>query len=77
MLRAMSITDESLLNRARDHAFDFLRTLPERHVGARATRAELLSALRVPLSRIGLLDVRPDPRILVSLTTRLLPWTRR
>lgn len=53
MLRAMSITDESLLNRARDHAFDFLRELPERHVGARATRAELLSALRVPLSRDG------------------------
>jgi glutamate/tyrosine decarboxylase-like PLP-dependent enzyme len=49
----MSITDESLLNRARDHAFDFLRALPERHVGARATRAELLSALRVPLSRDG------------------------
>src|SRR5688500_8856835 len=53
MLRAMSITDESLLNRARDHAFEFLRALPERHVGARASREELLAALRVPLRREG------------------------
>ena len=53
MLRGMSITDESLLTRARDHALEFLRALPERHVGARATREELLSALRVPLARDG------------------------
>ena len=53
MVRRMNIADEGLLNRARDHAFDFLRALPERHVGARASREELLSALRVPLTRDG------------------------
>jgi hemolysin activation/secretion protein len=40
-------------------------------------RLRLDVALAVPLSRIGLLNERPDPRILVSLTTRLLPWRRR
>ncbi|HUP63202.1 MAG TPA: pyridoxal-dependent decarboxylase [Thermoanaerobaculia bacterium] len=48
-----SILDETLLARATDHAREFLRALPERHVGARATRDELLSALRVPLSDAG------------------------
>jgi glutamate/tyrosine decarboxylase-like PLP-dependent enzyme len=49
----MSITDEPLLNRATNHALDFLRALPERHVGARATREELLAALRVPMTKDG------------------------
>ena len=40
---------EVLLDHARRHAGEFLRSLPERHVGARATRDELLAALRVPL----------------------------
>ena len=40
-------------------------------------RVRIDVAVAVPLSRIGLLNERPDPRILVSLTTRLLPWTRR
>ena len=53
MVRRMSIADEGLLNRTRDHALEFLRALPERHVGARATREELLAALRVPLTRGG------------------------
>jgi len=45
--------NEQLLDRAATHAREFLRSLPERHVGARATRDELLAALRVPLSRDG------------------------
>ena len=53
MVRLMSIADDALLTRTRDHALEFLRGLPERHVGARATRDELLAALRVPLSEGG------------------------
>jgi glutamate/tyrosine decarboxylase-like PLP-dependent enzyme len=49
----MKIHDENLLDRAHRHALDFLRALPERHVGARATRQELESALAVPLSEDG------------------------
>jgi len=52
MLRSMSSHD-LLLDRARRHAGDFLRSMPDRHVGARATRDELLAALRVPLSDAG------------------------
>ncbi len=48
-----SIVDESLLRRAHEHALQFLRTLPERHVGARATREELLALFRAPLSDAG------------------------
>lgn len=40
-------------------------------------RARLHLLVPVPLSRVGLLDVRPDPRLLISFVTRLLPWTRR
>lgn len=56
MLQDMSkpnFTDEELLRRAHDHAVSFLRALPERFVGARASRDELLSALRVPLTESG------------------------
>ena len=45
--------DESLLNRAHRHAADFLRTLPDRPVVARATREEIVAALNVPLSEAG------------------------
>ena len=37
--------------------------------------ATLDIALAVPLERAGLQTRRPDPRLLVSLTTRLLPWS--
>ncbi len=47
------IVDEDLLQRAHDHALQFLRALPQRHVGARATREELLSIFRAPLSDKG------------------------
>jgi glutamate/tyrosine decarboxylase-like PLP-dependent enzyme len=52
MFRDMSSHD-ALLDRARRHAGQFLDSLPERHVGARATRDELLAALRVPLTDAG------------------------
>jgi glutamate/tyrosine decarboxylase-like PLP-dependent enzyme len=54
--------DELLLNRAVDHAKTFLRSLPERHVGARATREELLSALRTPMPDDG-----EDPASVIDL----------
>ena len=38
-------------------------------------RAQLDVALAVPLERAGLLAERPDPRLLVSLTTKLWPWS--
>jgi glutamate/tyrosine decarboxylase-like PLP-dependent enzyme len=53
MLRDMSSSHDALLDRARRHAGDFLRSMPDRHVGARATRDELLAALRVPLTDGG------------------------
>jgi glutamate/tyrosine decarboxylase-like PLP-dependent enzyme len=52
MVRSM-IVDESLLRRAHGHAVEYLRSMPERHAGARATRDELLAALRVPLTSGG------------------------
>ncbi len=47
------ILDEALLLRAFDHAKSFLRSLPERHVGARATHDELLQILDHPLTDDG------------------------
>ncbi len=38
--------------------------------------ATLDVALAVPLQRAGLQTERPDPRLLISFTTRLLPWNR-
>src|SRR6185437_768331 len=45
--------------------------------GARVNfnRFALDAAFAVPLTRIGLNNKRPDPRFLVSLTTRLFPWS--
>jgi hemolysin activation/secretion protein len=40
-------------------------------------RFSLDAALAVPLTRIGSPAERPDPRLLVSLTSRLFPWTYR
>src|SRR5438045_2894787 len=45
--------DEALLDRARDHAARFLKSVPDRRVAPSATREQLLSALRVPLSDDG------------------------
>jgi hemolysin activation/secretion protein len=38
--------------------------------------ARLDVSLAAPLSRAGLLASRPGPRLLISLTTQLLPWSR-
>ncbi|HET7605103.1 MAG TPA: ShlB/FhaC/HecB family hemolysin secretion/activation protein [Sphingomicrobium sp.] len=40
-------------------------------------RFALDAALAVPLTRVGIENIRPDPRFLVSLTTRLWPWSNR
>jgi hemolysin activation/secretion protein len=44
--------------------------------GARANwnRFVLDAGLAIPLTRLGPLNQRPDPRFLVTLTTRLWPW---
>src|SRR6478736_8524578 len=47
------IVNEALLDRAREHAARFLRSLPSRHVGPTAARDALLSAVDVPLSEYG------------------------
>lgn len=49
----MKIVDEDLLGRASAYAVEFLRGLPERHVGARAARDELREALSGPFSDTG------------------------
>lgn len=38
-------------------------------------RFALETALAVPLTRVSLLYEKPDPRVLVALTTRLWPWS--
>jgi glutamate/tyrosine decarboxylase-like PLP-dependent enzyme len=43
----------TLLDLARDHAATFIGQLPDRHVGARATRDEIRAALSVPLTDEG------------------------
>jgi glutamate/tyrosine decarboxylase-like PLP-dependent enzyme len=58
----MNILDQPLLDRAREHAVSFLRDLPGRHVGARATRDELLQALSAPLP-----DAGEDPMAVLDL----------
>jgi hemolysin activation/secretion protein len=40
-------------------------------------RAQIDVTLAVPLVRTGLLTETPDPRLLVSLTTRLWPWNNQ
>ena len=45
--------DAALLERARMHALRYLTSLPERHVGVTVKRADLLTALNVPLSDGG------------------------
>jgi hypothetical protein len=47
--------------------------------GARVTfdRFTLDAGLAIPLTRIGVAGRKPDPRFLVSLTTRLWPWSYR
>jgi hemolysin activation/secretion protein len=40
-------------------------------------RFSLDAALALPLTRIGIDDRKPDPRVLISLTSRLWPWSYR
>jgi hemolysin activation/secretion protein len=45
--------------------------------GARVNfdRFTLDAALAVPLNRVGIENTKPDPRVLISLTSRLWPWS--
>ncbi|MFP5329701.1 MAG: ShlB/FhaC/HecB family hemolysin secretion/activation protein [Alphaproteobacteria bacterium] len=47
--------------------------------GVRVTydRFILDAAAAIPLTKVGLFDKKPDPRLLISLTTRLWPWSYR
>ena len=49
----MNIADPEILERVHRRALDYLRALPDRHVGAQATRQEMLDALSVPLPEDG------------------------
>jgi len=49
----LAFYDEALLRRAYHHAATFLKQLPDRPVGPRATRDELMRALAVPLTEEG------------------------
>jgi hemolysin activation/secretion protein len=54
------------------------RSLVSAGGGIRAALGEntrLEAMLAVPLERAGVPSVRPDPRLLISLTTRLWPWS--
>src|SRR5437764_1098316 len=62
MIRLVS---NSVLDLARDRAATFLRELPERHVGAQATREELFAALHAPLSDDG-----EDPTAVIDALAR-------
>lgn len=67
-------------NEDRLNAADTRQRLVSAGGGVRAVygdRAQLDVVLAVPLQRAGLLPDRPDPRLLVSLTTRLWPWSPR
>lgn len=61
----------------RDLGAEHLYSLGAGLRAAFSDRARLDLTAAVPLSRVGLLDTRPDPRLLLSITTRLLPWKRR
>lgn len=56
---------EPLLSRAHAHAHAFLGGLPQRFVGARAGREEMMAALDAPLSRHG-----EDPAAVLDLLAR-------
>lgn len=51
--RFQSAVFDEYLEKAGAHAARYLRRLPDRHVGARASREELLTALQVPLPQQG------------------------
>jgi hemolysin activation/secretion protein len=66
-------------NRDRLFVDDSSRKLSSVGAGARASwnRFFVDAAVAVPLTRVGLDNKKPDPRFLISLTTRLLPWSVR
>jgi hemolysin activation/secretion protein len=54
------------------------RNLSSAGGGVRTTWGDKLRldlAVAVPLEKIGIEDERPDPRVLLSITTRLWPWS--
>lgn len=65
-------------NEDRQNAGEGRRHLASIGGGVRAAfgdRAQLDVVLAIPLERAGLQARRADPRLLVSLTTRLWPWS--
>jgi hemolysin activation/secretion protein len=67
-------------NEDRLFAFAGPERLASAGAGIRAAfsdRARLDIGVAIPLRRAGLLAERPDPRLLISLVTRLWPWSYR
>jgi hemolysin activation/secretion protein len=64
-------------NRDRLFVDDSSRDLSSIGAGVRVAfdRFRLDTAIAIPMQRVGLLDEKPDPRLLFSLTTRLWPWS--
>ncbi|MEO7635373.1 MAG: ShlB/FhaC/HecB family hemolysin secretion/activation protein, partial [Sphingomicrobium sp.] len=66
-------------NRDRLVVLDQSNHLDSVGAGARVSfdRFALDAAVAAPLTRVGLDNRRPDPRVLISLSTRLWPWSYR
>ena len=66
-------------NRDRLVVLDQSNHLDSVGAGARLSfdRFALDAAVAAPMTRIGLDNKRPDPRVLISLSTRLWPWSYR
>ncbi len=64
-------------NRDRLFVVDSSNRLSSLGGGARLSYDRFLldAALAVPLTRVGLFNEKPDPRLLISLTSRLWPWS--
>jgi hemolysin activation/secretion protein len=83
--KSLGLEGYAFFDHARIHNQDRLfvdessRKLSSVGAGARASwnRFFLDAALALPLTHVGLENKKPDPRFLVSLTTRLWPWSVR
>jgi hemolysin activation/secretion protein len=67
----------SVSNKDRIVVVDQSNHLNSAGVGARVIydRFALDAGVAVPMTKVGLDDKKPDPRFLISLTTRLWPWS--
>ncbi|HEX2803074.1 MAG TPA: ShlB/FhaC/HecB family hemolysin secretion/activation protein, partial [Sphingomicrobium sp.] len=83
-VRKPAVEGYVFFDHARVRALDGMAPVGPRHLystgaGVRVTydRFVLDGSLAVPLTQLGEADEKPDPRLLVSVTTRLWPWRYR